>query len=108
MTKFASKINPFTGEQLVKVVPIPKVHSKAKGTTKYDDKFEQLLDFQQAIQMPEDEFGGLRKALQRFMDNRGIRATVSIRQFKDYRTKTYTVWLVNEPPKVVIKRKEPK
>ena len=106
MTKFASKANPFTGEELVKIVPIPKVHIKAKGTTKYDDKFEQLLDFQQAMQMPEYEFPSVRKALQRFMDNRNLRTTVSIRQFKDYKTKTYTVWLVNEPPKVRIPRKK--
>lgn len=107
MTTFASKVNIFTGEDLVKIVPIPEVHSKTKGTTKYDKKFEQLLDFKQAIQMPELEFSGVRKALQRFMDNRGLRATASIRQFKDYKTKTYTMWLANEPPKVVIPRSKP-
>ena len=107
VSKFASKTNPFTGEDLVKIVPIPAVHSKAKGTTKYDDKFEHLLDFKQAMQMPEGEFSGARKALQRFMYNRDLRATVSIRQFKDYKTKTYTMWLVNEPPKVRIPRGKP-
>lgn len=104
MTTFASKVNIFTGEDLVKIVPIPNVHSKSKGTTKYDDKFEQLLDFKQAMQMPEIEFAGVRKALQRFMDNRGLRTTASIRQFKDYKTKTYTLWLVNKPPKMIIPR----
>lgn len=106
VSRFIGTTNPFTGEDIIKVVPIPKVPSKAKGTTAHDAKFEKLLDFKQAIQMPEHEFSGVRKALQRFMDNRGIRATTSIRQHKDYKTKTYSLWLVNEPPKVTIPRKK--
>jgi hypothetical protein len=35
-----------------------------------------------------------------------MRGKVSMRQKKDYKTKTYTIWLVNEPPQVVIKRKD--
>jgi hypothetical protein len=105
-SKFVGTTNPFTGEDLIKVVPIPPVHSKSKGTTAHDAKFEHLLDFKQALQMPEHEFAGVRKALQRFLDNKGIRDTTSVRQFKDYKTKTYTIWLVNEPPKVRIPRKK--
>jgi hypothetical protein len=29
---------------------------------------------------------------------------VSMRQKKDHKTKSYTIWLVNEPPQVVIPR----
>ena len=31
---------------------------------------------------------------------------VTMRQRKDHRTKSYTIWLANEPPQVHIKRKE--
>jgi hypothetical protein len=55
--------------------------------------------------VPEHEFGGMRKALQRFLDNRNLRASVTMRQRKDHRTKSYTIWLANEPPQVHIKRK---
>jgi hypothetical protein len=58
------------------------------------------------MRVPEHAFGGVRKSLQRFLDNRELRGKVSMRQKKDYKTKTYTIWLVNEPPKVVIKRKD--
>jgi hypothetical protein len=101
---FAGRVNPFTGQDLIKFVPVPNVPSKRKGMTAHDEKFEKLLDFEQALSMPETEFQAVRKALQRFMDNRGIRQQVTIRQHKDYRTKTYTIWLANEPPKVVIPR----
>lgn len=104
VSTFASKTNPFTGQDLMKFVPIPNVHSKRKGMTAHDDKFQKLLDFEQALSMPEAEFQAVRKALQRFMDNRGLRQQVTIRQHKDYKTKTYMIWLANEPPKVVIPR----
>jgi hypothetical protein len=39
------------------------------------------------------------------LDNKGLRATVTMRQRKDHRTKSYTIWLANEPPQVHIKRK---
>lgn len=87
------------------MVPIPQTPARgAKGTTLYDDKFKKLLDFKQAMQMPESQFGGMRKALQRFLDNKNLRGKVSMRQKKDYKTKTYTIWLVNQPPMVVIKK----
>jgi hypothetical protein len=47
----------------------------------------------------------MRKALQRYLDNKGLRSTVSMRQKKDHKTKSYTIWLINEPPQVVIPRK---
>lgn len=105
-SKFIGTTNPFTGEDLIKVVPIPQVHSKLKGTTANDAKFKKLLDFKQALQLPEHEFDSIRRQLQRFMDNQGIRGTASVRQHKDHKTKTYTLWLVNEPPKVRIPSKK--
>lgn len=90
----------------IELVPIPAKPARgAKGTTLYDDEFVNLLDFKQALRVPEFQFGGMRKSLQRFLDNRGLRSKVSMRQKKDYKTKTYTIWLINEPPKVTIPRK---
>ena len=104
-TQFASRTNIFTGEEMIEVVPIPVSPARgAKGTTLHDDKFDKLVNFDQALKVPEREFGGMRKALQRYLDNHGLRKTVSMRQLKDYRTKSYTIWLVNEPPQVVIPR----
>ena len=87
----------------MRFVPIPELPARgAKGTTLHDDKFDKLIDFKQALLVPENEFGGMRKALQRYLDNKGLRQQVSMRQKKDYKTKSYTIWLVNEPPQVVI------
>ena len=98
-TRFAPMRNIFTGEEVTKFVPIPKVHSKRKGETQHDEKFEVLLKFEQALNVPEDEFGGMRKSLSRFLENRGLKDAVSVRQRKDARTKSFTIWLVNEPPR---------
>ena len=104
-TRFAPVVNIFTGQEVIELVPIPDTPARgAKGTTLHDEKFKKLLDFKQAMRFPEHEFGGIRKALQRFLDNQGLRKTVSMRQKKDYKTKSYTIWLVNEPPQVVIPR----
>lgn len=108
-TRFAAPQNIFTGEELIKIVPIPEQPARgAKGTTLHDDKFVKLLDFKQALQVPEEQFGGMRKSLQRFLDNKGLRQQVSMRQKKDYKTKTYTIWIVNQPPEVRIPRKAAK
>lgn len=109
-TTFAPVHNIFTNQPIkkpkplpvaveVKFVPIPNVHSKRKGSTKHDAEFEKLLDFKQAMQVPEDDFGGIRKSMQRFLENKGLRDKVSVRQHKDYKTKSVTIWLVNEPPR---------
>ncbi len=105
-TRFAPIQNIFTGKDVIQFVPIPERPARGeKGTTLHDDKFVKLLDFKQALQVPEFQFGGMRKALQRFLDNNGLRKKVSMRQKKDYKTKTYTIWLVNQPPQVVIPKK---
>lgn len=104
-TRFAPVHNIFTGKEVIEFVPIPKINTKRKGTTQHDAKFEKLLDFKQALSVPERDFGGMRKALQRFIDNKGLRGKVSMRQLKDHKTKSYTLWLANEPPQVVIPKK---
>ena len=104
-TRFAPVRNIFTGKDVIEFVPIPKTHVKRKGTTQHDDKFEKLLGFKEALNVPEYAFGGMRKALQRFIDNKDLRSTVSMRQLKDHKTKSYTLWLVNEPPQVVVPKK---
>ena len=103
-TRFAPVLNIFTGQEAIELVPVPTVSTRRKGTTQHDAKFEKLLGFKQALKVPEHEFGGMRKALQRFLDNKGLRKQVSMRQLKDYKTKSYTIWLANEPPQVVIPR----
>jgi hypothetical protein len=103
-TRFASVKNIFTGQDVIEFVPVPTISTKRKGTTQHDAKFEKLLDFTQALKVPEHDFGGMRKALQRFLDNKGLRKQVSMRQLKDHKTKSYTIWLANEPPQVLIPR----
>ena len=106
-TKFVPVHNIFTGQEVsnLKVVPIPDVHSKRKGTTLHDEKFHTLMKFDKALSVPEGQFDSVRKSLQRYLENRDLRKTVSIRQHKDVKTKSFTIWLVNEPPQVVIPRK---
>jgi hypothetical protein len=106
-TRFAPVVNIFTGQDVIEVVPIPSQPARgAKGTTLHDERFDKLMDFKQALKVPEHSFGGMRKALQRYIDNHGLRKKVSMRQKKDYKTKSYTIWLVNEPPKAVTPRSE--
>ena len=102
----ATKLINIFEASTITFVPIPDTPARgAKGTTLHDAEFKKLLDFKQAMRFPEHEFGGIRKALQRFLDNKDLRGKVSMRQKKDYKTKSYTIWLVNEPPQVVIPRK---
>lgn len=101
----ATKLVNIFENSTITFVPIPTTPAKgSKGTTLHDAEFNKLLDFKQAIRVPEFQFGGIRKALQRFLDNKNLRQKVSMRQKKDYKTKSYTIWLINEPPKVVISR----
>ena len=100
-TTFASATNIFTGEPQPRFVAIPNVPRKKKGTTIHDDKFDKLIGFDTALVVHENDMGGMRKSLQRYLDNRGLRKTVSMRQLKDHRTKSYKIWLLNEPPQAV-------
>ena len=104
-TRFAPVTNIFTGEEVIRFVPIPQVSTKRKGETQHDAKFTTLLDFKQALLIPEQDYDSVRRSMQRFLINRGLKDKVSFRQRKDHRTKSYTIWLANEPPQVHIRRK---
>lgn len=88
---FVGGSNPFTGDSTIKVVPKPKITPKVKGTTKYDDKFEQLIDGTQALQVESSEFQAVRKALQRFIEMRGLNMTV--RQSRSKKTQINHLYL---------------
>ena len=104
-TKFANNTNPFKKAEAISFVPIPVVTKRVIGAGVYDDKFQKILDFKQAIQIPLHEFNGIRTALQRYLIRNDMRAITSIRQLKDSRNSTYTLWLVNAPPEPLIHRK---
>ena len=97
-----SAVQPMTfmqGRENVRVVPIPEAaRSTRKGSTMYDEKLQTLMEFKQALQMPEHEFESVRKAATRFLQFRELDKTISVRQKKDHRTKTYLLWFVNTPP----------
>lgn len=82
------------GERNLRFATVPEYAGRAdKGKTKYDEAFDRLLaDGKEAIRMPEDEFAAMKKAMQRFIDNRQLKGKVFIRQRKDARTKTYLLW----------------
>ena len=98
-TRFATSHNPFTGQSNIKIVPIPNIGFKTKGKTIYDEHFEKLLDFKQAMEIPEDHFHAVRKAMGRFLVYRGIRDKCSVRQMKHTHNKTYSLWLANKTPR---------
>ena len=103
----ATKLLNIFEASTIELVPIPDKPARgAKGTTLHDAEFKKLLNFKQALRIPEHEFGGIRKALQRFLDNHQLRQKVSMRQKKDHRTKTNTICQDDDPPQEVIKRKE--
>jgi len=82
------------GERNLRFAAVPEYAGRAeKGKTKYDEHFDRLLaNGTEAVRMPEDEFDAIKKAMQRFLDNRKLRGKVFIRQRKDARTKTYLLW----------------
>lgn len=82
------------GERNIRFAAVPEYAGRAsKGKTKYDEAFDRLLaNGKEALRMPDDEFDAMKKAMQRFIDNRQLRGKVFIRQRKDSRTKTYLLW----------------
>lgn len=98
-TTWAKKASPFTGKVPMKEVPVPQVVMPRKGHTKYDDEFEKLLEFKSGIESTEGGFEVLRRALQRFVQFRGMQEQVSIRRHIDRKTRMVTIWL--EPKKEV-------
>ena len=92
-TIWANKNSPFTNKVPIREVPVPRVAMPRKGRTKYDDDFIKLLDFNSAIESTEDGFEILRRALQRYVVNQGIKEKVRIRRQTDRKTRLVTMWL---------------
>lgn len=82
------------GQKNLRFATAPALAGRAnKGRTKYDAHFERLMENnEEALRMPYDEFAAMKKAMQRYIDNKGMRGQVLIRQHKDVRTKTYLLW----------------
>ena len=96
-TSWANKRSPFTNKVPMKEVPLPEVVMPRKGRTKYDAEFEKLLKFKSGIESTEEGFEVLRRAMQRFVQFRGIQDKVSIRRQINRKTRMVTLWL--EPKK---------
>jgi hypothetical protein len=92
-TSWAKPHNPFTGKVTMNEVPIPKISMPRKGHTKYDAEFEKLLEFKSGIESTEDGFEVLRRAMQRFLEFRNLKSTISIRRQINKQTRMVTLWL---------------
>lgn len=92
-TSWAGHNSPYTGKVPFKEVPIPKRPPNRKGATKYDEDFERLMALKTAIEVHEDGFQAVRRALKRFIAFRGITDKVVLRQQLDPNTRNVTVWL---------------
>lgn len=77
----------------MKEVPVPKVVMPRKGHTKYDAEFEKMLEFKTGIESTEDGFEVLRRAMQRFLEFRNLKETISIRRQINKKTRMVTLWL---------------
>lgn len=90
------------GERNLRFAAVPAYAGRAeKGKTKYDKDFDRLLaNRSEALRMPEDEFAAMKKAMQRFIDNRELRGKVFIRQRKDRLSRTYLLWFQKKGERV--------
>lgn len=92
-TTWANKIDPYTGKVPVKEVPVPARKAQRKGATKYDEEFHKLMTFKTAIEMHEDNFPSIQRALKRYVKFRDLGSKVCIRQQLNPMTRHITVWL---------------
>lgn len=92
-TTWADRTNPYTGKAPIKEVPIPKRPLQRKGCTKYDEEFEKLLTFKTAIEMHEDNFAPMQRAIKRFIKYRDLVGKVTVRQQLNPLTRHMTLWL---------------
>ena len=92
-----SPMTTLQGKTNARFVAIPNVVSRAaKGKTRYDDWFDHMREEGEAIQIPEAEFSKMRKAAFRYLEFRGLIGSVSVRQRKDARSKTYVIWFADK------------
>lgn len=92
-TTWADKTSPYTGMIPIREVPIPQRPLQRKGHTKYDAEFEKLLTFKKAIEMHEDNFQPMQRALKRFIKYRELNGKVTVRQQLNPMTRHVTLWL---------------
>lgn len=92
-TTWVGAKSPYTGKVPLREVPVPTRPKQRKGRTKYDEEFERLLTGKSAIEMHEDNFPTLRRALQRFIVFRELTGKVSVRQQINPQTRMISVWL---------------
>lgn len=92
-TTWANGVSPITGKVPLREVPIPVRPKQRKGRTKYDEDFERLVEGKTAIEVHEDNFQTLRRALQRFIVFRQLTGQVSVRQQINPQTRMVSVWL---------------
>jgi hypothetical protein len=98
-------MNPMTimkGQKNLRFVAVPDLAGRAdKGKTKYDEHFDRLLaNGKEALRMPDDEFDAMKKAMQRYIDNKKLRGKVFVRQRKDRLTRTYLLWFQRKGERV--------
>ena len=82
----------YVGGVPVKEVPIPKKPRKAKGQTKYDEQFDRMLQRKTAIEIHEDHFHAMRRAIMRYREYRSLKGTLTVRQQIDPTTRLVTLW----------------
>lgn len=92
-TTWAKKNSPFTNKVPLRLVPVPEIVKPRKGHTKYDEEFEELLEFKSGIESTEAGFEVLRRALMRFVQFRGLQGKVSVRRQINRTTRMVTLWL---------------
>lgn len=98
-TTWVANNRPYTGKVPIKEVPVPKRPLQRKGHTKYDEDFEKLATFASALEVHEDNFETLRRALKRFVDFRELTGQVAIRQQINPQTRMVTLWLERKDEK---------
>jgi hypothetical protein len=82
----------YVGGVPIKEVSIPKTPRKAKGQTKYDEQFDKMLQRKTAIEIHEDHFNTMRRAIMRYREYRNLKGTLTVRQQIDPTTRLVTLW----------------
>lgn len=81
----------------IRAVNIPVNAGRAqRGKTKYDNWFDMMLKDDRAIQISEYDLEAIKKAAFRYMKYRGLTPTLSFRQRKDHKTRTFIVWFMEK------------
>lgn len=82
----------YAGGVPVKEVPIPIRAPHGKGQTKYDDQFDRMIDKKVAIEVHEDHFQAMRRAIMRYREFRGLKGRLVVRQQLNPISRMVTMW----------------